>query len=185
MGEAVHGAAAGTRASIHLSVRHGVGAGLVIDGRLFTGVDGTAGELAHVQVVPDGARCVCGSRGCLATRLAHKEADLALAARYGRPLTPAEADALVLAGDAQAVEYYRELGELVAEALAGTVTVLTPDALVVDAQLGPAHVPFAATLTAGLSRHCPPGQIQSLRLLRGRLADAQAWGAAAYAPAPG
>ncbi|SEN94516.1 ROK family transcriptional regulator [Actinacidiphila rubida] len=183
LGEAVYGAAEGLRSSIHLVVRDGVGAGLVIDGRLFTGADGAAGEVAHVQVVPDGPECCCGNHGCLATQVTHKEADLALSALHERSLTPGEADALVAAGDRRALGYYRELGDLVARALAGTLTVLTPDAIVVDARLGPAHVPFAATLAAGLARHCPPAQIQNLRLVRGRLADAQASGAAAYDPA--
>ena len=41
---------------------------------------------------------------------------------------------------------------------------------------------MAAALASGLSEHCPPGQIENLRLLRGRLRDAQAFGAAAYEP---
>lgn len=182
LGEAVYGAAEGLRSSIHLVVRDGVGAGLVIDGRLFTGAEGAAGEVAHVQVVPDGPECLCGNRGCLATQLTHKETDRALSALYERPLSADEADALVAEGDGRALRYYQDLGELVARALAGTVTVLSPDAIVVDARLGPAHVPFTATLAAGLTRHCPPAQIQNLRLLRGRLADAQAYGATAYEP---
>ena len=43
----------------------GVGAGIVLDGRLFRGVGGRAGELGHVVVEPDGRRCRCGGRGCL------------------------------------------------------------------------------------------------------------------------
>lgn len=182
LGEAVYGAAEGMRSSVHLVVRDGVGAGLVIDGRLFTGTDGAAGEVAHVQVVPDGPECCCGNRGCLATQVSHKGADEALSALHQRPLSPEEADDLVARGDVRALGYYRDLGELVARALAGTLTVLTPDAIVVDAQLGPAHVPFTAALAAGLARHCPPAQIQNLRLVRGRLADAQAAGAAAWEP---
>jgi predicted NBD/HSP70 family sugar kinase len=182
LGEAVYGAAEGMRSSVHLVVRDGVGAGLVIDGRLFTGTDGAAGEVAHVQVVPDGPECCCGNRGCLATQVSHKGADEALSALHQRVLSPEEADDLVARGDVRALRYYRELGELVARALAGTLTVLTPEAIVVDAQLGPAHVPFTAALAAGLARHCPPAQIQNLRLVRGRLADAQAAGAAAWEP---
>jgi predicted NBD/HSP70 family sugar kinase len=184
LGEAVHGAGEGTRAGIHLSVRHGIGAGLVFDGKLYTGADGTAGEIAHVQVVPDAPGCGCGNSGCLASQVQYKEADLALSALYGRRLTAAEADVLVADGDWAAVGYYQDLAGLVARALAGLVTVLAPEALVVDAELGPAYVPFSAALARGLAEHCPPGQLDSLRLLRGRLADAQAFGAAAYEPGP-
>lgn len=184
LGEAVHGAGEGTRAGIHLSVRHGIGAGLVFDGKLFTGADGTAGEIAHVQVVPDVPGCGCGNKGCLASQMQYKEADVALSALCGRHLTAAEADALVAAGDPVAVGYYQDLAGLVARALAGLVTVLAPDALVIDAELGPAHVPFSAALARGLAEHCPPGQLDGLHLMRGRLSDAQAFGAAAYEPGP-
>lgn len=182
LGEAVHGAGEGTQAGIHLSVRHGIGAGLVFGGNLYTGADGTAGEIAHVQVVPDAPGCGCGNTGCLASQVRYKEADLALSALCGRPLDPAEADALVAAGDEGAVGYYQDLAELVARALAGPVTVLAPEVLIIDAALGPAYVPFSAALARGLAEHCPPGQLDSLRLLRGRLSDAQAFGAAAFEP---
>ncbi|MFF7335329.1 ROK family protein [Streptomyces sp. NPDC008150] len=179
LGEAVFGAAAGTRASVHLSVRHGIGSGLVFDGRLFSGPGGTAGEIAHVQIDADGPDCLCGGRGCLATQLAGKDADLVLSELYGRALTGREADELVAAGDPVALRFYQDAGRKAARALSGLVTVLTPDAIVIDAQLGPAHVPFTTSLADGLGEHCPPGQIQHLRLVRGRLADAQAYGAVA------
>ena len=45
----------------------GVGAGFVIDGRIFRGHGGSAGELGHIVIDPDGPLCVCGLQGCLAT----------------------------------------------------------------------------------------------------------------------
>ncbi|OIJ65333.1 ROK family protein [Streptomyces mangrovisoli] len=182
LGEASFGAAVDARASVHLSVRHGIGCGLVLGGQPFTGPDGTAGEIAHVRITDTGPDCFCGGTGCLATQFGTKDIDLALAGLYGRPLTPAEADALVAANDPRAVGYYREVALKVARALAGIVTVLTPDVIVLDAELGPAHVPFASSLADGLARYCPPLQVQGLRLLRGRLRDAQAAGAMAYRP---
>lgn len=46
---------------------HGIGAGIVIDGAIYRGVSGNAGEIGHTVSVPDGALCWCGSRGCLET----------------------------------------------------------------------------------------------------------------------
>ena len=54
---------------ICVRVDEGVGAGLVLDGRLFTGSAYAAGEIGHVVVVPDGAPCACGKRGCLETEV--------------------------------------------------------------------------------------------------------------------
>jgi glucokinase len=53
---------------IVINVRHGIGAGIVIDGQLFQGDGGSAGEIGHVVVVPEGGLpCRCGNRGCLET----------------------------------------------------------------------------------------------------------------------
>jgi predicted NBD/HSP70 family sugar kinase len=53
---------------IVINARHGIGAGIVINGRLFQGDGGGAGEIGHIVVVPDGGQlCRCGNRGCLET----------------------------------------------------------------------------------------------------------------------
>jgi glucokinase len=50
---------------VYLTVSTGIGGGLVLDGRLYTGVTGNAGELGHLTVIYDGRPCGCGRRGCL------------------------------------------------------------------------------------------------------------------------
>ena len=53
---------------IVINARHGIGAGIVINGRLFQGDGGSAGEIGHIVVVPDGGQlCRCGNYGCLET----------------------------------------------------------------------------------------------------------------------
>jgi hypothetical protein len=54
-----------------VSVRHGIGAGILIDGKLFQGDGGGAGEIGHVVVQKDGLYCRCGKRGCLETVTRH------------------------------------------------------------------------------------------------------------------
>jgi predicted NBD/HSP70 family sugar kinase len=48
-----------------VTIEHGVGMGFVLDGLIFRGTHGFAGEFGHMQVVPDGASCRCGQRGCV------------------------------------------------------------------------------------------------------------------------
>ncbi|HEO8419965.1 ROK family protein [Niallia sp. FSL W8-0635] len=50
---------------ISLSIHSGIGAGIIIDGQLFTGLDGRAGEVGHSVLYPDGKTCPCGNKGCL------------------------------------------------------------------------------------------------------------------------
>ncbi|RAJ44793.1 putative NBD/HSP70 family sugar kinase [Kitasatospora sp. SolWspMP-SS2h] len=55
----------GSGTFVHISAGEGIGGALVLDGRLFRGVQGFAGELGHLTVRPDGRPCSCGARGCL------------------------------------------------------------------------------------------------------------------------
>jgi predicted NBD/HSP70 family sugar kinase len=61
------GAARGAANVVYLMLSSGIGAGLILDGTLFTGHSGMTGELGHVVVDPGGALCRCGHRGCLET----------------------------------------------------------------------------------------------------------------------
>jgi len=65
VGEAWRGAGRGAGSFLAMVVSTGVGGGLVVDGRLLDGVQGNAGHVGHVVVVPGGNACGCGGRGCL------------------------------------------------------------------------------------------------------------------------
>lgn len=67
LGEMRFGAAKGMRDVIVITLGTGLGSGIIANGELVYGVDGFAGEIGHVTVVPDGRECGCGRRGCLET----------------------------------------------------------------------------------------------------------------------
>ena len=160
LGEAWFGSGRGRRAVFHICVADGIGAGFVFDGRLFTGAHGFSGELAHVQVAPDGPVCVCGSRGCLITQTAVR----GLRGRRS-------------AGD------LAELGSHVGRALAPLITTLDPDCVVVDARLAEGCGPFIAGVTTEVERRCPPDLARTVTIVAGELADAERYGALAAADA--
>ena len=162
LGEASFGAGRGRRAVFHITVADGIGAGFVFEGKLFTGAHGFAGELAHVQVAPDGARCACGNRGCLLT-----ETEIAVRGLRG---PPAPGDGAML-------------GPLLGRAFSALVTTLDPDCVVVDARLAQECGPFIADFTAELARRCPPDIARTLAVVPGEFADADRYGALAAADA--
>ena len=168
LGEAWFGAGRGRRAVFHISVVYGIGAGFVFDGRLFTGAHGFSGELAHVQVTPEGPLCVCGNRGCLITQPAVR-------CLRGRLADGAKAE--LADGD------MAELGALVGRALAPLVTMLDPDCVVVDARLGEGCGAFIAGVTTEVERCCPPDLTGTLTVVAGELDDAERYGALAAADA--
>jgi glucokinase len=67
LGEARQGAGRGSSDVIYITVSTGIGAGLILDGRIYRGTGGFAGEAGHMVVKPDGPLCGCGRHGCLET----------------------------------------------------------------------------------------------------------------------
>ena len=65
LAESVAGASAGRKSSILLTLGTGVGGGIVMDGKPWTGAHGRAGEIGHMILVPDGVPCTCGKSGCV------------------------------------------------------------------------------------------------------------------------
>lgn len=65
VGEFHHGAGRGSRNMVYVTWSTGIGSGLIIEGRLYRGAHGTAGEFGHTIIDPDGPLCTCGQRGCL------------------------------------------------------------------------------------------------------------------------
>ncbi len=127
---------------ICIAVGTGVGGGLILNGSLFTGSRGAAGEIGHMTVVADGDRCTCGNDGCLETvaaapalvRAAH--AAIAGGDSQLRELLPADVTPLAIAraaeqGSAAAQAIYGRAGTVIGRALAGLICVLNPQAIVV------------------------------------------------------
>lgn len=65
LGEWAYGAGAGARHILYLTVSTGIGGGFVLDGQVYSGAHGSAGEVGHVLAEPGGRLCGCGRRGCL------------------------------------------------------------------------------------------------------------------------
>lgn len=103
---------------VHVSGEIGVGGGIVLDGQLFRGVHGYAGEVGHVVVDPYGERCHCGARGCL-EQVAGKEAIL-------RRADVSEDDLLVAAaaGDPAVLTVLADAGHALGLALADIINVI-------------------------------------------------------------
>ena len=120
------GAGRGARSMVGLTLGTGVGGVVAIDGRIHLGHDGTAGELGHQVIDPDGPPCGCGDHGCLE---AFVRADR-FAAACGHP-TVAKAVAAARAGDEPAIAGIARMATYLGIGIANMITVLTPDRVVV------------------------------------------------------
>jgi glucokinase len=133
LGEQRFGAGKPYLSSLMVTIGTGVGAGLILDGRLWTGIDGSAGEFGHITVEPDGMLCGCGNRGCL-EQYASATAIAALAARlaYGE----GENDAASVAaraerGDPEAAAIFAGAGRHLGIAAAGVLNLLNLEAIII------------------------------------------------------
>lgn len=81
LGESVYGAGRGVDPLFYMTLSTGIGGGIVINGKLYRGADSFAGEFGHLNIVPDGPPCLCGSRGCFERMCC----GLWLERDYGRP----------------------------------------------------------------------------------------------------
>lgn len=165
LGEARHGAARGERCSLQVKVSGtGIGAGITLNGRLFDGSSGVAGEIAHVRV--DDAStvlCSCGSRGCLRERMG--EGMLApLRAVHGEDLDWAGLLELVGDEDPGAVRVVGDAGRTTGRALADLCTFLNPSMVVVDAGSPAASRAFLHGVAEQIEHSTPPFIRRGLRL---------------------
>jgi glucokinase len=136
VGEQRFGAARPFASSLTLTLGTGVGSGLILDGRLWTGIDGVAGEFGHWTVEPQGRPCNCGNRGCL-EQYASASAIAALAqargvqAIGGGALDAAQVAALARQGDPQALAVLNQAATYLGIAIAGVINLLNLEAVII------------------------------------------------------
>ena len=142
VGEMWQGAAVGCKTIICLTLGTGVGGGIILDGKLWRGVDGAAAEIGHMCVDPfGGVACTCGSRGCLEVF-----ASATAIVRMTREASPRYPDSVLQgtedrtaemifeaakAGDDLALEIFRRMGVYLGIGLANLINILNPEMIVI------------------------------------------------------
>ena len=144
----------GTRDLMVVVLGTGVAAGLIVDGRPVTGAGGTAGELGHLPVYPDGEPCACGQRGCLEVYASAAGIARRYAAAGGPPGTSAAEISAALGEDELATRVWAEAVAALGLALATSTLLLDPALIVLaggltgagDALLHPVRTQLQAAL---------------------------------------
>lgn len=126
-----------SRSLVFVKIGSGIGSGVIINGRLYRGANGAAGDIGHIQLDEFGDRlCRCGRNGCLEA-IAGGSALAAQLSAIGRRTNSARAVAALLhAGDPQARAIVRSAGTHIGAVLAGIVSFANPDVIVLGGDLG-------------------------------------------------
>jgi glucokinase len=195
LGEFIAGAGMGARQLVYLTISTGIGGGLVLDGCLYRGADGAAGELGHIPLVPDGPECGCGSHGCLealasGTAIARRGGEVLAEGRSpllarlagAGPVTAELVHQAAQEGDAAAADLLAEAGRHLGRGLAAIVNIFNPDVIVLGggaSKIGPLLLDPALEEMHARAMRLPLGRV---RVVPAALGDrAGAIGAAALA----
>ncbi|ABL82766.1 MULTISPECIES: ROK family transcriptional regulator [unclassified Nocardioides] len=170
LAELGQGAARGAGDLVYVKVASGLGAGIVLGGRLHRGASGIAGELGHVQVDEDGQVCRCGNRGCLETLVSAPRLLALLQPAYDEPLSGERILALDEAGDAGVRRVLSDAGRAIGRALADLCNNLNPEVVVVGGSLG-RSTSLADGIRAAVDRYAQPETAAAVRVVPGALGD--------------
>jgi glucokinase len=195
MGELKFGAGGDFRNFIMITLGTGVGGALVVDGRLYDGAEGFAGEIGHMVVTPDGPDCPCGNRGCLeqfvgAPALIRRARELLKKIDLTGPLAqldPAEitVEAIGLAaadGDPVARAVLAEMGRWLGIAFISLINVLDPDCILVGGGIAQAGPPLFDMIRKTVGNHAMSGNARVVPVITASLGPrAGAAGAGALA----
>jgi glucokinase len=165
LGEFWLGAGKLFRNVIVLTLGTGVGGAIILDGKLFVGHDGAAGELGLITLNPNGPECNSGNRGSLEAHTSVR----AIRRRAG--LEPDELGAKAAAGDRAAIEFWQEYGRDLGAGIASLVYVLTPQAVIIGGGVSASAPFFFPAIEAELERRVLPSSRAGLQLLTAELGN--------------
>jgi len=132
-GEFRHGAGRGASSLVLLTVGTGIGSGVILDGKLWQGEGGYAGEIGHITVNPEGEACGCGNRGCLETEASAPRMVRNFQVLTGRTDITDSRDIYLLAkaGDPAALESFRTLAYWLGIGIGIVINMLNPEMVLI------------------------------------------------------
>lgn len=182
LAEVKQGVGRGERVVLYVGLGRGIGGGLVVNGRIYHGITGTAGEIGHLQVKEDGPPCSCGGHGHLEAvasgqaivqtmlRQVQEYAETRAAIQQitnGLPerLTAEQVFQLAAGGDKIAHYVVHDVYQSLSIALTNIVHLINPGMIILGGPVALAGERLLAPLTQGIQKLCLPAACQSLRVV--------------------
>jgi glucokinase len=165
VGEAWLGAGRQFQNFMLLTLGTGVGGAIILDGKLFVGQRGAAGELGLITLQPDGPMCKSGNQGSLEQYTSIQ----AIRRRTGKE--PAELGMLAQAGDVEALAFWQEYGRDLGIGLASLIYVLTPQAIVIGGGVSASFEFFFPAVKAEIDKRVMPTSRMGLQIIPAQLGN--------------
>jgi predicted NBD/HSP70 family sugar kinase/biotin operon repressor len=155
----------------YLKLATGIGAGLIVRGRVLRGAGGTAGEIGHTTIDEAGDICRCGNRGCLET-VAGAPAIVDLLQRsFGEELEPAQVVERARDGDAGCQRALADAGRHVGVAVANLCNLVNPERIVVGGTIGQAGAVVLEPLRESVRLRAIPSAAEDVEIVPGELGE--------------
>src|SRR5829696_2634943 len=171
LAEATWGAGRGASTIVYLELATGIGAGIVIDGRLFGGAGGTAGEIGHTSLDETGDICRCGSRGCLETYASAAAIAGLLSRSLGEPLGPDDVTQRAVDGDPGCRRALADAGRHIGAAVADLCNLINPERIVVGGTMAVAGDVLLDPLGEAVRLRAIPSAAEDVVIVPGELGE--------------
>lgn len=174
------GAGRGEEHLVYIKLATGIGAGLILNGAMYRGKTGIAGEIAHTSVEPEGPKCICGQRGCLGLvtgsgilleRVAEQLPGYPGSSLQGKQLTTAVLVDAAQTGDSLAVETIARAGHLLGIGIANLLNVIDPGLVILGGELTQAGQVLLDPLVNTARERALSSRIAPARIITTRLGE--------------
>jgi len=170
LAESTYGAARQASVALYVLLSIGVGLGIAINGKIFRGANGIAGELGHVVVDENGEICRCGSRGCLEAKISVNALPRALAASHGE-ISSDEMLRMAVAGDIGANRIVADAGALVGRSVGALCSYFNPEIVIVGGELMRAGDSLLTPLKDSMRRFSIARAVENVRVVPAALGE--------------
>jgi glucokinase len=178
-GEKSLGAGKGFDSLVCITLGTGVGGGIILDGKIWRGAFGMAGEVGHMVVEPEGERCSCGNRGCLETyasatgiiRMAREAVRRGDASWETVNLTTEVLEGFARNGDKAAIHLFSEAGRYLGIGVASLLHMLNPEAVIIGGGVSRAWDLFSPSMMDEINRRCFREIVERTRIMPASLGD--------------
>lgn len=189
LGENRFGSAQGKKHALSINIDWGVGLGIILNGEVFQGASGFAGELGHIQIDPDGELCYCGKVGCLDTftsasslvrrvQRAVLEGCTSKLAIYQNDISQITINRVIdaaHAGDSFAIDELHRTGYQLGKGLSVAINLFNPEIIIIDGVLAEASTFIINPIEQAINKYCLSGFRNDLTVEATRLNGAAKW----------
>ncbi len=168
-GEYIFGKAKGHSNAVIINWSWGIGMGMILNGKLYNGSSGFAGELSHTKFVDDGDLCICGKRGCLETigssnflihnavREINENVVSQLTVAFKNRIQELQPEDIINAaksGDEYAISLLNKIGLAVGKGLSFTIQLLNPEIIVLGGVISKANRFILTPIQQAINKYC-------------------------------